>query len=396
MNRVRTACCIVGMLVVCAVPVRPDDAPNLRPLVEGNTQFALALYKSLVVPGKNLVVSPYSVSTSLAMTSMGAWGKTLQEMHRALRLSMNSEAIHGSFAVLADALEQRSGAGVRLTIANGIWLNKGLEVKKQFLTSAERSYKARADQLDFSGNAESSRREINEWISKKTAGRIAGLLPPGSVSPATSLVLANALYFLGNWEYPFDPKKTHTGKFIIGKKRQVPAVMMRGKMLCRFLETPQAHIASLPYKGGALSLVVFLPSAKLGIEKFEKGLTAQMMSQWLSRLQRREMEITIPRFTIAASSRLNETLKKMGMSSAFGPAADFSGIGGKLFISDVFHSAYIEVNETGTEAAASTAVSMTKNGSRRAFRADRPFVYAIVDNATGSVLFMGRVYQPKG
>lgn len=388
--------CAIALVVglhnpALAVETVPGD------VVPGANQFAVDLYRAMTVPKKNLFFSPFSVSSTLAMTSLGAWGKTLQEMHRTLHLSMTSERIHSGFATLIEQLDSRAAqGGYTLSIANGIWFAKKQPVKEEFLEAADKQYRARAEQLDFAKNPDGARSAINAWIARKTSGKIAEAIPNGGANAGTSLVLANALYFMGNWEYPFDEKKTASEKFFIDKKKSVTVPMMNRRAPCRYAESADALVASLPYKKGELSLVIILPKKAEGFERFERGLSAAQIEQWMKKASAREMMITIPKFTMTGAVRLNDILSKMGMPSAFGPKADFSAMASGLFISNVFHKASIEVNEKGTEAAASTIATMTKNGgSRTYFRANRPFIYLIRDMKSGAILFMGRMMNPK-
>ena len=262
-------------------------------------------------------------------------------------------------------------------------------------------YDAGLKQLDFAGDPEGSRSAINKWVAKNTNDRITGLVPEGAVTKATSLVLTNAVYFLGTWERPFDEKTTTRADFFITPSKKTEVDMMKNFGHFKYFESDELQAVSLPYKtqgnkDEALSMMILLPKGRAGIAGLEKKLTHDNWKKWNAGLENNEVHVYLPRFEVTSFASLAEVLRQMGMKTAFSPQADFSGIAPKLAISEAFHKAYVKVNEKGTEAAAATTIIMVKanGGKKYIFRADHPFMFAICDNSTGAILFIGRVTDP--
>ena len=251
--------------------------------------------------------------------------------------------------------------------------------------------------MDFIGATEQTRKDINAWVEKETNDKIKELLKPGILTSQTRLVLTNAIYFKAAWYVPFRPEATKPGPFSLagGKKVEVP--MMHGEQFTDFFDSEAFQALQMRYEWpSTCSMVIFLPRKTDGLAQFEKTLSAANLEKWLKQLSHHAVQVALPRFKVTAEFQLNNVLKEMGMKRAFGDA-DFSGMtkGGGLFISAVVHKAFVDVNETGTEAAAATAVAMaTSEPPPGTFTADHPFVFVIRDNRTGSILFMGRVSQP--
>ena len=294
--------------------------------------------------------------------------------------------------------------GVELAQANGLWAQKDYKFRKEYFDLVTQNYGAGVENLDFKGATEEARKTINAWVEKQTKDKVKELLTPGIITQLTRLVLTNAIYFKGEWETQFEKGKTKNEAFTMadGTKADVPT--MHGKLEASYGEGEGFQMLELPYKGRELSMVVYLPNKADGIAELEGKLTAgdfaaRKFGGELWRLHSREVEVALPKFKMTSEFRLDETLKAMGMKDAFGDA-DFSGMtGGKeLSIGAVVHKAYVEVNEEGTEAAAATAVVMEGRAATAVpvFRADHPFLFVIRDVRTGSVLFMGRVMDPRG
>ncbi|GAI76663.1 unnamed protein product, partial [marine sediment metagenome] len=263
------------------------------------------------------------------------------------------------------------------------------------------NYDGRLSEVDFAGATETARKTINAWVEKKTKDKIKELLKPGVLNRLTRLVLTNAIYFKGNWDSQFEKARTQPAPFTLtdGKKVNVP--MMNQTEKFKYTEAESFQALELPYVDNELSMVILLPKETDGLSDFEKTLTAGNLSEWLGKLRKRKVIVSVPKFRMTSQFSLAAVLKSMGMTDAFVPdAADFSGMNGKrdLFISAVIHKAYVEVNEEGTEAAAATGVviGVTSMPARPpVFRADHPFLFLIRDNRTGSILFIGRVMNPK-
>jgi len=378
--------------------------PTAQPatVVAGNTQFALVLYEALRGREGNLFFSPFSLSTALAMTYAGARGRTAVEMAGTLRFMIGQPELHGAFAALVQRLQ---GGGERrayqLAIANTLWGQTGYGFLPSFVELTQRYYGAGLREVDFAHATEAARSAINTWVEQQTQGRITNLLAPGVLGPLTRLVLTNAIYFKGDWEEPFSRNATRREPFLTSAGGQVTVPMMRRTGWMKYLEADLFQALELPYAGGDLSMLVFLPREAGGLPAFEQTLTDSSLAGWLAKLGWEEVETHLPRFKLTEELLLNEVLSGMGMPLAFDSArADFSGMDGgdELYISAVVHKAFVEVNEEGTEAAAATGVALAGRAMPvqrpPVFRADRPFVFLIRDTRSGSILFMGRVTDP--
>jgi serpin B len=398
--------CVLAALVLCSMslPGRAavqDTAADLDFLVAGNTAFALDLYRTLAADPGNLFCSPLSVSTALAMTHAGARGETEAEMAAALRFPLPRERLHAAFGALwgsLAALEVKDALSLRS--ANGLWLERSFAFLDSYLFVVKSSYDAEFRSADFAGAAESARQEINAWTEERTAGRITDLVPPGSLTPETALVLVNAVWFKAAWAERFEKESTTGVPFRVNATRHVAAQMMSRTGTYRYAVDELAQIVELPYVGGRMSMVVVLPRAYDGLAAVEAALSPERLAAWTAALGETRVALSMPRFRVERAFSLNDALAALGMRRAF-TDADFSGMaeGGGLFISEVLHKAFVDVDESGTEAAAATAVIMMKAAMPMpsepvVFRADHPFLFLIRDRTTGSVLFVGRLCDP--
>ena len=378
------------------------DAPSveLKSIVESNTRFALDLYSVLKKEEGNIFFSPYSISTALAMTYGGARANTAKEMAQTLHFTLGQEKIPPAFADLEIKLNEIQKQGeVLLYVANSLWPQKDYPFRQDYLSLMRKDYGVAITPVDYVKACEEARKIINRWVEDKTKNKIKELIRKGDLDPLTVLVLVNAIYFKGDWASQFDPELTKMKDFVLtdGQKKKIPIMEQKGNFGLRELE--DAQILELPYVGNQLSMLIILPRELPGLQKIEDALSENNLRSWLSRLPREEVRVYLPKFKITwGTFELNEPLIALGMKDAFSRArADFTGMAEtrELFISLVLHKAFIEVNEEGTEAAAATAVVMSKEISRpRVFRADHPFLFLIRDNITGSILFLGRVVDP--
>jgi serpin B len=258
------------------------------------------------------------------------------------------------------------------------------------------------NQADFKTGADTAREEINQWVAQRTKDKIRDILPPGSLDKATRLVLANAIYFKGTWAKQFEKAGTSSQPFHLTTTSQVDVPLMHHLDEVKYLENSDIQAVELPYSGGELSMVILLPRQIEGCGNLENRLTPVLLQAFLSQMKKQEVEIFVPKFKLESSFKLDDTLAKMGMADAFVPqTADFSGMDGarNLFISAVFHKAWGEVNEEGTEAAAATVVVTNGSAPKRpppppVFRADHPFIFFIRDTRSRSLLFLGRLADP--
>jgi serpin B len=382
------------------------QAAQAKSLVEGNTAFALDLYARLSGAPGNLFFSPYSISTCLAMTYAGARGDTETQMDRVLHFSKGDARLHSSFGELQqhlnDAAKQK---GIQLDIANALWAQKGEPFLPAFLKIARNDYQANLNQADFKTSADAVTGEINRWVAQKTRDKIRDILSPGSLDDLTRLVLANAIYFKGIWASPFEKAATETQPFHLSAISQADALLMHHVADVRYIGNDDFQAVDLPYSGDELSMVVLLPRQFDALGQLENQLSPPFLARLLAQMKRQEVELFLPRFKLESVFELNDMLAKMGMPDAFvWPKADFSGINGNrhdLSISGVFHKAWVEVNEEGTEAAAATGGGMMAASLKErpppppVFRADHPFIFLIRDTRSGSLLFVGRLADPR-
>ena len=383
-------------LAVTAVRAAGLGAP-VKAQVQGNNAFALDLYARLKDKPGNLFLSPYSISTALAMTYAGARGNTEAQMAKVLHFGVGQDKLHGLFKSIGDVLNAGGRErGYQLSVANALWGQQGERFLESFLTVARANYGAGLRQVDFRYAAEAARQRINAWVGEQTQGKIKELIARGDLGSATRLVLTNAIYFKANWLKQFDKKRTWPGPFILMGGKMVDVPMMRLGARLPYLDADGFRALALPYTGRDLSMTILLPKENSGLPGLEKALSVAFLAKWLPRLRESKVKVTMPKLKMGSKFRLAQTLKAMGMTDAFGPGADFSGMDGKkgLFLARVIHEAVVEINEEGTEAAAATAV-VTKNGGPPSLSMDHPFLFLIRDGRTGSILFMGRVANPK-
>ena len=370
-------------------------------LVEANTQFALDLYHALPEGSGNLFFSPYSISTALAMAYAGARGETERQMADALCFTLPQDDLHGAFAALAADLAQRveGDEGIELAIANALWGQDGHPFLAEFLDQLETSYGAPLRSTDFAGAPAGACADINAWVREMTAGRIAELLGPGSIAPDTRLVLTNAIYFLGAWKSQFNEEMTWERTFHLLDGSEISVPTMYAEDQFGYTEGAGFQACELRYSGDELSMVILLPDEGT-FEAFEADLDAVKLSGILGRMGLWKVHLSMPRFELSSEFSLSSTLAQLGMADAFSGSADFSGMDGgrDLFIDDVVHKAFVSVTEEGTEAAAATAVVMRSSIRRVPYftmRINRPFLFLIRDRETGTILFMGRVTDPR-
>jgi serpin B len=387
-----------GKHVAYAKPAASVDAR----LVVGNTGFGLNLFKAVMEasPGENIFISPASVSLALAMTLNGAAGETRTGMAQALQLQeMSLEDLNTAFADLRSIL-QNPDPKVELAIANSLWARQGVAFHEDFLGRNRNFFDARVTELDF--DHPDAAKTINDWVREQTRGKIEKIVDP-PIHPLTVLYLINAIYFKGTWSEEFNPELTRELPFTLadGGSRKHPIMYKEGEF--RYLDGKGFQAVALPYgKNGRVSMYIFLPNRDSSLEEFYKSLTPENWAQWMKSFRSLEGEVGLPRFKFSYEASLNDYLKVLGMGVAFDmAAADFSAmrpIPPRLYIADVKHKTYIDVNEKGTEAAAVTSVEMRLTSApldRFSMIADRPFCFAIVDDQTGSLLFIGSLTDPE-
>lgn len=374
----------------------------MNSLVKGNTAFALQLYSKLQSTPGNLIFSPYSISSALAMTCAGARGATARQMEQVLHLDQVGTNFSAQFGQLDADLKQAQGSN-ELSVANSLWPQEKYPVRTEFLKLLKQDFGATVTPANYTSQAPQARAAINRWVDEKTRHKIPEIIGPGTLNALTRMVLVNAIYFKGTWQSPFPESATRPDKFYLdpGTTITVPFMHRRGHF--QYAESPQWQLLALPYAGGQLEMILLLPRSRDGIAQLESNLSQVHLKDWLAEAKDQNVAVALPKFKMATSLKLSDILRGLGMTDAFSPdRADFSGVDGKthfLYLSAVLHKAYVEVNEKGTEAAAATAVTMKALAVRlderpRKFRADHPFLFCIRDASTGSLLFMGRVSNP--
>lgn len=385
------------------------DAPMT--FADVQNAFALALYGQLFQRPGNLFISPFSISTALAMACAGARGETADEMSRALRFTSSEETLHLSFAELLQRLNAAGGGEYEMAVANSLWGQEGAPLRDLFLEHVAMYYGGGMNVVDFRGGSESARAAINRWVEEKTRQRIRNLIPPGGVDIDSRLVLVNAVYFKGRWWRPFHEAATRPEPFHLEGGGKVQAPLMHQQVVIQYMAARDFQAVDLDYRGDDLSMLVLLPNKKGGLRDLEKSLSERMLKECVRQMRAHEVKLFLPRFRITwGTEEIGEHLRALGMRLAFARfQADFSGINGQeppheesLFISAIFHKTFVEVNEEGTEAAAATAVATPLAGAALhykpppipVFRADHPFLFAIRDRRSGTLLFLGRVADP--
>ena len=366
-------------------------------LVNSNTTFALDLYRALRKEDGNLFFSPYSISTALAMTYAGTRGETETQMKETLCFTLPQSVLHPAFRALTKE-ETDKNSGAQLSIANALWGQIGYPFLSDFRDTLAESYDAPLRLTDFAGATEQARMDINDWVSEETGGKIEDLMVPGSITPATRLVLANAIYFKGTWKVRFDEACTTDLPFYRLDGSQVKVPMMNVKEHFRYMEETSYKAIELPYTGDELVMDIILPNTLPNtgtFKEFEAGLDIERLDSILAQLRSKKVVLSMPKFDLTSEFSLADTLAALGMPDAFTELADFSGIDGMrdLFIGHVVHKAYVSVNEEGTEAAGASGAGMTFSVPAM-MTIDRPFIFLIRDIETGTILFIGRVLDP--
>lgn len=409
---------LLGSLSGCSQPASGDvvksdvsrstataSQSDTATLVEGNNEFAFTAYQALKGNTGNIFYSPFSISLALAMTYAGARNDTATQMASTLHYTLPQDRLHPAFNSLDRELAGRGkgakgkdGKGFRLNIVNALWGQTGYKFLPAYLDLIAMNYGAGLRTLDFIKDTEPSRKTINKWVSDQTEERIQDLIPAGAIDTMTRLVLTNAIYFNAAWANQFQKGSTQPGTFHLLDGKDIQTPMMNQTEGLSYADGDGYEAIELPYDGRELSMLVLAPQNGKFTE-FEKALTASKVTSIIKDLKSKQVALSLPLFKFESKFSLAKTLADMGMPVAFSGDADFSGMTGNrdLAISDVIHQAFVAVDETGTEAAAATAVIMRATAMPVApikVTIDRPFIFLIRDIKTGSVIFVGRVLNP--
>ncbi len=358
---------------------------------------ACRLYGRLAAQPGNLVIAPTGVVTALAMALAGARGQTALEISAVLQVPADGHAEVG-------ALQRRlTAGGGELHVANRLWFQQGLALAPSFEAICRDDFAAPTGEVDLAGDRDGARRQINAWVSEQTQGKVPELLAVSSPAREDALVLTSAVHFLARWMDPFPRGATADAPFHLADGTAVPVATMHQTGTFAWAELASVQALRLPYEGGRQVCEIYLPRERDGLPALEARLTAGWFAGWTDRWRPHSVALALPRFAFSAGSELGPNLAALGMPTAFGGDADFSGITAaeRLFIGNVAHEAAIAVDEAGTEAAAATAVLMPRCSAMSApqtvvFTADHPFLFLIRDTETGAVLFLGRLADPRG
>jgi serpin B len=381
----------------------PAQDQNGQLAAQSGSSLGIGLYHSIAGGSGNIVFSPFSISEVVSLLSTGAAGQTKDELLRALHWDRPPDQLPAAFAAQDRILGHAAHGDLTLLVANGLWYQRSEPPLDSFLQIARDDFGSEIRGVDFVSSSTAAELEINSWVELKTLGKITGLLPKGTLSQRTRMALVNAVYFKGRWEHPFDARGTLPRPFFIPPGTSVSVTQMTVRGNFRAASDSAADFIELPYQGGELSMVILLPKERDGLPALEGGLDPVSLTVRLAALDfasERRVHVTLPRFKMTYAVELTEALRSSGIAAAFDSSeADFSAINGKrdLYVSTVLHKAFIDVNEVGTEAAAATFGGMITLGIPISdeFRVDHPFLFLIRDNLTGSLLFLGRVEDPR-
>ncbi|KAM4688144.1 leukocyte elastase inhibitor-like isoform 1-T2 [Discoglossus pictus] len=368
-----------------------------------NNQFTIDLLReiSTSAEGQNVIFSSMSIIMALSMVYLGAGGKTAEQMEKALHVD-DIEDVHGKFKALLDELKENKH-GYTTTIINKLFGDKSYQFLPSFIEATNKMYGAAMEEVDFSHAPEAARKQINDWIAYKTKDKIKNLLPINSVSSNTALVVANTLYFQANWTKQFAEWSTYKTPFTLMSNAQVPVDMMlvRNSFNLNYIQNPGLSIIELPYGAEQhLSMLIILPDNNTVLEKLDKEISYEYLTRWTltEKMKSRRVAVHLPKFKVTQSFSLRDTLSSLGMHNTFSQSnANFSGMTDKknLFVSDVHHQTFLEVNEKGTEAASATApVISVRTALSEEFKANRPFHFFIRHKKTKCILLYGKLYKP--
>ncbi|HVY40201.1 MAG TPA: serpin family protein [Polyangia bacterium] len=390
-----------GNVAVQKSALARDTAPSVpeadaAQLAADDQAFAVDLFQALRAEPGNLVYSPTSLSLALAMLYNGAANGTAAEMADAVHFSLPVPRLNAAFDAMDLALTASPPAGgsgaFQLSIANSLWTQRGFAVQGPFLDALAVNYGAGVNNVDFQNDAEHARADINQWVSDATRGEIPDLFPPRSIDASTVLVLADAVFFHGDWQTPF-PAHSADGTFH-APAGDVTVPMMVGDGNAQIAKGTGWSAATLAYAGGTTDMVLVVPDAGT-FDAFEQALTTEQLAAILNATNS-SGAVTMPKFKFRYQKTLNQTLAALGMPAAFTGAADFSGIDGAmdLIVQTVVHQADIAVDEQGTTAAAATGIGVGRLSIQEQLVVDRPFLFFIVHPSSGAILFAGRVVDP--
>ncbi len=389
---------IILALASFSIFLQPSIAQDNTNIIESNNQFSFDIYKKLKNSTENLIFSPASITSAIAMTYVGAKNNTFDEISNTFHFNNDIEDFSKDYINLTD-INQKKKSDINFYNANSLWIQEGLKLNQQFLNINKQYFSLSVQFTNFIKEPEKSRLNINQWVEKNTNNKITNLLQPSSIDNTTRLVLVNALYFKGSWKDKFNKEKNTDDNFQIDKNDMVKTIFMNRYINSWYYSDKYSQIIDIPYSNENISLMIILPKSYKKLKKIEKKLNNEYYSNYIQNREKRRINLSLPKFSIESEFDLNKTLSELGIKDAFTEVADFSGITSaeKLYISKVVHKANITVDEEGTEAAAATAVMMRKTSVLLEdvdFIANKPFIYILRNNENNCIYFMGKIVNP--
>lgn len=366
-----------------------------------NNEFAFDLMRQIPAGDDNMVMSPFSISTALAMTYAGARETTMEQMAEVMHFDLDQDRFHAAYGAYLQKMKTRAEDHIELNIANSLWAQEDYHFLDSYFETVETHYNSKTFQVNFKEHHQQIAKDINDWVYEETREKIKDLIAPNVLTNDTRLVLVNAIYFLGAWLKEFNPNLTTEDLFYLLDGEMVSADFMRRSDTLPYFEDDRMQLLEIPYSGKDFSMLFVLPAEGKNLEEFERTLHAASFADMINKMDEQEVEVFVPSFEADTQIDLEDILAKMGMENAFSRHADFSGMTGDLdlVLDKVIHQAVIEVGEEGTEAAAATAVVVIRKTAidtdrPPVFRANRPFLFFVKDNETQNILFSGRVMNP--
>jgi serine protease inhibitor len=390
----------VSLALSAIQPGGAEPMPEtMHALIQGNNAFAVEVYAQLQTQPGNIFFCPYSLRTALLMTYAGARGNTAMQMATVLHVTDAAPTMPADVQRWQTELTAGPHTGYQLLTANALWGQQGYAFRPEFLELNRTYYRAGLYEVDFTNALEKARNTINAWVAEQTRNKIRDFLKPQMLDASTVLALTNAIYVKGQWALPFDPQKTVDMPFMLTKDEQVTVPMMNQLATFNYAETEAMQVLELPYVGNRLALVYLLPRVVNGLATLEAQLSPAYIDTQIVQLRPQKVSVTLPKFRLVMGMALPKVLHALGIVDAFvRGTADFSGMTtqAQLYISQVIHQTFLEINEEGAEAGAASAVTMSRGMARNpAFVADHPFLLLIRDTQTGGILFLGRVMNPQ-